>query len=620
MALTQEQLEKLKMKYNPGSMPTSYGVEGEEATPSNIHQKIQHYKKMAGMRSDDEITEALDVPEKEGFFKRLGDDLKKRGKGILETWRETVAGEITPLETGLRTVGGVAGGLGDVLGQVMVSGFRALPDIVEDPLRAKGRDILESEVGQLGMAALQQGFEAYDEWRESHPRAAKSLEATINIAEWIPIGKGAGLAFKGAKRITPPAKAIAELPEKGIKQIKKVRTDKAISQVDDLVGTIAQGKKAELPKVKRALKDLDTEGVKTYSQLRERVDEKIKVISKEVDDYLTKEAPKPLKLNKMITKTKVNDKVVYQNFALRALDDMAEMYTKIGDDVNATKYIEMKNKAEGTGLTLKDYNQLSRDYNTTFGNKAFSKTGDPLTSVNAVKYENTRKGLKNSIRNKIETDTPKELDASLSELYTTQRLVKKMEERVQTLAQKVQKRNIFQKVAGGLAGVVDIATLGAPKAFIMKLFIPSNVGMKTLNALDLDKALKKNLDKLRKINKMDDEKIAKEVIKEIKKKPDQVVAKEVVEEIPAPSPKPIRRMEAVEEVTEIPEERIARETVEETVEGIAPYIEKEGRSLIEWSNEDLTLPELRRKLLIAVDQDVDDNTIKLIREEIKIRK
>ena len=166
-------------------------------------------------------------------------------------------------------------------------------------------------------------------------------------------------------------------------------------------------------------------------------------------------------------------------------------------------------------------NDLARKYGREFGNKAFSKLGDPLTSVNAQAFENTRKGVKEAVRSQMPDDVAKTLDKSMSDLINTNRLVKKMEERVNALYQKAKKRGVLEQVARKAADIVNVATFGTISGFVSRL-LPSNVGLKVLNSIDLEKALSKNLNKLDDLLKItDDKKLTNELIKFLKEIPQE---------------------------------------------------------------------------------------------------
>ena len=55
--------------------------------------------------------------------------------------------------------------------------------------------------------------------------------------------------------------------------------------------------------------------------------------------------------------------------------------------------------------------------------------------------------------------------------------------------------------------MADKLTFGGPKAFITKIFFPSNVGLKTMNSLDFEAALSKNLGQINKLLNLSDEQL-----------------------------------------------------------------------------------------------------------------
>jgi len=88
--------------------------------------------------------------EKPGFFSRAGTALKERFGEVKKTFGETARGEISPVETGVRVVGDVAGGVGDVIGAV---------------LSPQVEKLAQKEWAKPAFEKLAQGMEAYEEWK-----------------------------------------------------------------------------------------------------------------------------------------------------------------------------------------------------------------------------------------------------------------------------------------------------------------------------------------------------------------------------------------------------------------------------------------------------------------------
>lgn len=128
----------------------------------------------------------------------LVDSLKKRRqdlKGVYD--RQSGPDQLGFLETGIQSAGALAGGVSDIAGAVLKGSYRLLaPKPVEDAIHNVGQDILNSDIGQAGMEALQGGLEYWQKFAASHPDAAKDLESVVDIASFIPNVKAATAAAK----------------------------------------------------------------------------------------------------------------------------------------------------------------------------------------------------------------------------------------------------------------------------------------------------------------------------------------------------------------------------------------------------------------------------------------
>ena len=113
----------------------------------------------------------------------LGGQLGQRANDIGQTWQDTYSGKINPLETGLQTVGAVAGGLGDVVNK----GLELIPGMkwVEGEIGNGAQAFFNTSTGQKVAGAI-------GEFQQAHPELSKDLEAGFNIATAIPIFEGLG--------------------------------------------------------------------------------------------------------------------------------------------------------------------------------------------------------------------------------------------------------------------------------------------------------------------------------------------------------------------------------------------------------------------------------------------
>jgi len=308
---------------------------------------------------------------------------------------------------------------------------------------------------------------------------------------------------------TPVKEASQELKKKrGL-----ARIEQTTKETEEAVGQILQGKPDDIARGKRALSLVDTKDVKTYKELNQRITEKIDTIKGTLDNFLDQQTG-IFKKNDLTTTTKVGETTVRQNYVTDAIKQLKELYTKIKDPQSLAKITNLEKKLAQEGLTVKELNNLAREYGSEFGRKAFSKLGDPLTSINAQAFENTRKGIKTTARGKIEGNVPQELDKQMSDLLNTRILTDKMETKVNALWQRVQKRGVMEEIARKVADVVNIATLRTFSGFLGRM-LPSNVGLKTMNSIDIENLLSKNLKKIDELLKLENDQALIEGIEKI---------------------------------------------------------------------------------------------------------
>jgi len=270
--------------------------------------------------------------------------------------------------------------------------------------------------------------------------------------------------------------------------------------IDSTVGKIAQGAKSDIPSFKSGLENLDTSKVKTYSDLSKLADSKIKELSGAQDTLLSQDK-NLYKVQSLATK--VGDKAAAHNYVIDAVNQLKDFYTKTNDVPNLQKvndYIDKLDPIKGTGLTLKDVNSIARMHGSDLS--GYNANGELASGLTKQAAENTRQGLKNTVRNLLPDGTSKSLDKSISDIYTVRDLSKDMADKVNKLSQRLQNPNVLQKIGGVIgkgmrfSGVGDLASnlLGIEK-------VP---GAKTLNPLELEAKLSKNLGRINNALKSND--------------------------------------------------------------------------------------------------------------------
>ena len=293
-----------------------------------------------------------------------------------------------------------------------------------------------------------------------------------------------------ASELTNPvsvaSKGISAAIRKGSKAVSPTMTK------ETAIGQVLQGRTKDISKGDKALAVIDTKGVKTYSDLGRKLNDKIPDLAKQVDAELAKDS-NIYTLNDLTTTTKtIGGQAISKNYVEDSLKHLKELYEKINDPTEAANMDELLQKATTTGLTRKEVNDIARKYGYEFKDRAFNKsTGDPLTSVNAQSFENVRKGLKEVSRRGL-SDEAKNLDETLSNVYNTKRLIEKNIEAANRLRQKIDERGIGEKIGRKAWDAIDAVTLGTVKGALLRAF-PRGLGYKTKNYLDLEQSLERNL-------------------------------------------------------------------------------------------------------------------------------
>lgn len=283
-----------------------------------------------------------------------------------------------------------------------------------------------------------------------------------------------------------------------------------LKEIQSVVGKIVQGDTKSIADAEKALRLVDTKGVRTYDELKTVLQSKLDGLRTVQDQILaTQPGKKPLsdfEKTYQPSKASVGDdevisfsKPVTMNPVKNALDHLLELYGKTGDPKNYVRIKDLRARAEQEGLSALEVNNIAREYGSQ--RSGFSpKTGEPLTSVNARNYENTRMALKEASRSLMPDDASKMLDSQMSDLISTKDSVQDVIEKVQNLQNKFETRGLFER-AGRLVGRgINKVTFNGLRGF-MQSFFTGNIGNKQLNFSEIQQNLAKNLQKFEKLSK-----------------------------------------------------------------------------------------------------------------------
>jgi len=295
---------------------------------------------------------------------------------------------------------------------------------------------------------------------------------------------------------------------KNIPSVAKNIAEKKGIALKDISGGIVQGEKADRPKALNVFSNLDTSNVKTYDDLTKTLNEAITHRAGMLDKVLETN-PAVKKLKDLSYKVKIGDKEVAHNYVKDSLDQLKNHYLKTNNVEDFAKIRQLEAKATKEGLSVKEINDIARQHGRELN--AFNADGvTPSTGLSKQAAENTRTGLKDTAKGLFKNDIYDATDKSLSEMIRTRHLTQEMADKVNDLQQKVQQRGYGERVGRLMSKVINTIGLNTPKGMI-EYFLGRGTGLKTLNALDLEKNLAKNLKKLKSLTEGSEDEIAKKL-------------------------------------------------------------------------------------------------------------
>jgi hypothetical protein len=444
-----------------------------------------------------------EILQEPSFLQDLGADIKQTFQGVKNVAQQTMQkqtqafGASQPLSSKLtQSIGIGAGGASGIFGEVLKGGVKAvLPQAQEQQLKSGVQSAVAPIVQSKPVQNLIQKYESLDE------NTKRDVDSLLGIGSFVADITGLGLGAKGVQKGTQlgvqagkeALEAVTPTVTRATQKLKEV-AKREVTPETALKETL-QAKpmtEAQLKSGIETIKQLDTTKVKTFQDLDNVITERIGTLAKQVDDELGKDATKYNLTDLVTTKKTKAGTPIQMNFVDDALNQLDELYGATGDVVAQQDIKDLINIAKTQGLTRLEVNDIARTYGKEVGDKAFNKMGDPLTSVNAQRFENTRKGLKDVARQGVEGTAAKQADEAMSRLYNVQRLIKKNAERANALKNKIEERGLLEKVGHGITKYADVLTGGTIRGIVSGL-LPRGAGYKTLNAIDLEELLTRNL-------------------------------------------------------------------------------------------------------------------------------
>lgn len=531
------------VKVNKPPIDVGRVISEKEAEQAEIQPEMPETEPVKGIRGNTtNIGGAIrDIPDD---FLQMGRNIKERFEGRTERLAED---QLRRAEDGwsIRELGGQ--GLGYVAATLATA-----VDAVSEGGIFLGKSLLTEENEQAISQKFQEGVEkvvtsermqpviqqtadlvaAYNTWAELNPEDAANVQDVGSIVLSLAELYGYKALTSGAKAATPVAReavdaatdVIKSSAAQGLKAADKVdeaartglqRFGKTVDEAFEgrrqavfdeqaeiaqtSVRRITQGPEKDLAANSRALVEMNPQGIRTYQELDDLTTSRIRAISDEQTNYLRR-FPEKYTPDELAKKTTVGDEVVSEDFIQQAIDGLETAYTKQGELVKAAQVRQLGQRYADEGLNVAEMNALAKEYGIEFRSRAFSKLGDPKEGYNAEAFENIRKGIKETLRDKLPDNKSKEIDARISDLYTLKGSTEKMRQKVFDLESKARDAGLLGEFGEGVANVADFTVFGAIRNLI------GAVGKRrsSMNALDLQKELTKMLDEINELNAMKD--------------------------------------------------------------------------------------------------------------------
>lgn len=281
-----------------------------------------------------------------------------------------------------------------------------------------------------------------------------------------------------------------------------------VGAADEVAGRVLQDKLRSKSIGADVLSKIDVPKGVTTQELESVLNKKIESLSSKQTETLAQQGDKFTTKNLKLQMS-IGEKNKNYGFVKDAVSQLKKFYSSVNDIVGKEEMVQLEKKMAKSGLTLNEVNDIAKLHGETLS--GFNASGELASGLSKQAAENTRSGVKNTIRQISKFGKESEtIDKELSRTIKVRDLVSERAEAVNKLQQKTKNRNIIQKLTYGGVKLFNTITGGAPKAAIEALGV-SNVGNKVDNVLDLERSLTKDLNLIKKLSSMSDDEIAKKI-------------------------------------------------------------------------------------------------------------
>lgn len=467
-----------------------FGVQYD--TPNYVKKVSQYYRELNNSQPGQTQQEQVIEPPKTASQFVLGEV----GSALKENIYDPYASRLGAIDyknqgivsDALQTTGAVIGGTLDIFGKGLLGAAKI---VTPKPIENAVEGGVKQTIGAIASLVPEEAKVAINDWATQHPEASANLNALLEVASVIPVGKGFN-ALKTAVTSAGRAEEATNLARR-ITQATPVNIERTTPMATRTLSNVPIESEQTIFGVK--LPTIFNKNVKTYKQLEDAIQ---KEATKDLE-YVTNE------LKKDTTRYSANDFVSAPaellgkkfNPVTEAISSLSELGSKTNNISLLNEVGDFKVKLARGEFTKNDVNELAKLVGK--NSKSFRDNGQLLKNTNAVKAENTRNALKEIARDGMSEEL-KARDIKVSEAIMTKTLVSNMKNKVLSQIQKESKVGVLSKMAGVGVNLADLLTGRLISGAMYR--IARNAGIpEAMKAVELEKELLKNLKRLQEINK-----------------------------------------------------------------------------------------------------------------------
>jgi len=271
-------------------------------------------------------------------------------------------------------------------------------------------------------------------------------------------------------------------------------------KASNLTGNILQGTPEDLAVGQKVLTGIDMNGVKNYKDLNRKLTKTVDDLTQLQDVTLETDFRKT-KLKDLKGTLAVGDAKLKHNYVEDALDQLEDFYAKTNNQVGQFEIKKLREKASKEGLSVKEINAIARRHGRELS--GFNANGELASGLTKQSAENTRKGVKTTLRQIFGNKSSEEIDAKITDVIRVRDLTEDLEKKVNSFKQKLKERGLFEKVSRKLGKGLDFLSGHSLRGLLEGVFTNRNAGNFQMNYGDIEKALEGNLKLLKKLSEKD---------------------------------------------------------------------------------------------------------------------